>query len=59
MVGWLRAHEERAWTVGALGLGLLAWEAAVRLGVSRSTFLPAPSAILRAVGPFYASGDTG
>jgi len=53
----LRAHEEQVWTLGSLLGGLLAWEGAVRLGVITNTFLPAPSAIIKAAGPFYASGD--
>jgi NitT/TauT family transport system permease protein len=53
----LRVNEERLWTVGALTAGLLVWEGAVRSGVIATSFLPAPSAILRAAGPFYAGAE--
>jgi NitT/TauT family transport system permease protein len=51
------AHEERLWTTGSLVVTLGLWEAAVRSGAVASTFLPAPTTILRAAWPFYASGD--
>jgi len=53
----LRKHEEQMWTVGSLLTGLLVWEGAVRLGLIRNTFLPAPSTILKAAVTLYTSGD--
>jgi len=53
----LRGHEEQLWTIGSLLGSLLAWEGVVRMGLITNTFLPPPSAILKAAGPFYASAD--
>jgi ABC-type nitrate/sulfonate/bicarbonate transport system permease component len=55
----LRTHEEKVWSVGSLLASLIAWEGAVRLGLITNTFLPAPSAILRAVVALYTGGDIG
>jgi NitT/TauT family transport system permease protein len=53
----LREHEEQLWTVGSLLTTVLVWEGVVRLGLITNTFLPAPSAILKAAVSLYTGGD--
>ncbi len=55
----LRTHEPQLWAAGSLVAAVLAWEGAVRANLIRSTFLPAPSAILAVAWPLYTSGEIG
>jgi NitT/TauT family transport system permease protein len=54
MRNWINAHK---WSYGSVISGLLIWEFTARFFVSSKLFLAAPSQIILAVGPLWASGE--